>query len=122
MLGLMDQTWERLKPGIKENKNNCSIISPINMTYSKTTPVHVTSIQAEIDKLFMNIICTAYAVYTTLPTKILSCENTGIIKWKMKAKKKALFDIYIHSCSLHWEKSNVMIHEITQHRRDCNIP
>lgn len=56
MVGLMEQVWDflwkfTLKPGSDATRDEDSIISDINMTYSKMTSVFATSAQAEFSCL-----------------------------------------------------------------------
>ena len=76
-LSVMNQAWEALlcctlRQTSDENYNPESIISAINRTYCETTSGHITSAQSEFDKLFVKIVCTAFSVCTTDPTKNVS--------------------------------------------------
>jgi hypothetical protein len=74
MVQMMDQAWESLlKCSLKPNPGNAqdvdSIVSAIDSTYSKTTSGFSTTAQSEFKKLFVEIVCTAFTVCTTVPTK-----------------------------------------------------
>ena len=73
-LAVMNQAWEALLcctlgQVSDENYNPESIISAINQMYCETASSHITSAQAEFYKLFVKIVCTAFSVCTTAPTK-----------------------------------------------------
>lgn len=77
-LAVMNQAWEALlcftlRQVNDENYNPESIISAINGMYRETASGHITSAQAEFDKLLVKIFCTAFSVCTTVPTKNIPC-------------------------------------------------
>ena len=87
-LAVMNQAWEALlcctlRQVCDENYNPESIISAINWTYCETASGHITSTQAEFDKLFVKIVCTAFSVCTTAPTKNVPCFESH---WKAKTE------------------------------------
>ena len=70
----MNQAWNsRLSKTLRivsdDNTDKDSILSVINWSYNETTTGPITSAQCEIDKLFVKIVCTAFSVCTTAPTK-----------------------------------------------------
>ena len=95
----------------------------INLAYSETTSGHATSAQAEFNKLFVKIVCTAFAVCTTTPPKnILTFEVHMKYESKssnvcLRENNKPLYDDLQVFIEYQIEKmSNVMICEITQYR------
>ena len=132
-LAVMNQAWEALLcctlgQVSDENYNPESIISAINQTYCETASGHITSAQAEFDKLFVKIVCTAFSVCTTAPTK-----NVPRFESHRKAKTEdgqnlRTFTVEIYSDTQveirrQIEKmSRVMIKEISEYRKDRGIP
>jgi hypothetical protein len=71
---IMEQAWDALLSNTlvqvrEENIKQDSILSAINHAYSEVASGHITSAQTEFDKLFVKVVCTAFSVCTTAPTK-----------------------------------------------------
>ena len=75
---IMEQAWDALLSNTlvqvkEENIKQDSILSAINRTYIEVASGHITSAQMEFDKLFVKVVCTAFSVCTTAPTKNTPC-------------------------------------------------
>ena len=73
-LSLWNQAWDALlsctlRQVTDEDINPNSVLSAINRSYCELMSGHITSAQAEFDKLFVKVVCTAFCVCTTSPTK-----------------------------------------------------
>ncbi len=70
----MNQAWDSLLSKTlrivsDDHTDKSSILLAINQSYSETTTGPITRAQREFDKLFVKIVCTAFSVCTTEPTK-----------------------------------------------------
>ena len=130
---IMEQAWEALlsntllsvKDGVVKED---SIVSAINHSYSEISSGYITSVQTEFDKLFVKVVCTAFTVCSTAPTKnIPSFERhrdftTNEGKNLQVFTRKIYQDMLAHACKQIEKMSKVMISEIKAYRRDRCIP
>ena len=89
---------------------------------------HITSAQSEFNKLFVKVVCTAFSVFSTLPTKnapcfearqhfeTSHCKNLQRFNVKLYDKFKAQLVDQIE------RMSKVMIREVKHYQRDHDIP
>jgi hypothetical protein len=132
-LVVMNQAWEALlcctlRQVSDENYNPESIISAINRMYCETASSHITSAKAEFDKLFVKIVCTAFSVCTTAPTKYVQPFESHRNAKTEDGQNLQVFTVKIYSDTQvetrrQIEKmSRVMITEISEYQRDHGIP
>jgi uncharacterized protein YsxB (DUF464 family) len=130
---ILEQAWEALLSNTlrqvsDEDIKQDSIISAINHSYSEIASGHITSAQTEFDKLFVKVVCTAFSVCTTAPTKNIprfeshkSYKNsTGR---NLQAFTREMYEGMQATVQRQIEKMcKVMITEIKQYRKDRCIP
>ena len=125
---ILEQAWEALLSNTlrqvsDEDIKQDSIISAINHSYSEIASGHTTSAQTEFDKLFVKLVCTAFLVCTTVPTKIIPCfelhESYKNSKCRnLQAFMQEMYDGMQATVKCQIEK---MIAEIKQYRKDLCI-
>jgi hypothetical protein len=130
---IMEQAWEALlsntllkvtEADVKED----SLVSAINHSYSEISSGYITSAQTEFDKLFVKVVCTAFSVCSTVPTKnspnferhrdFMTSEGKNLQVFTRKIYEK----MQAHVCKQIEKMSKVMIREIKEYRRDRCIP
>ncbi len=98
---------------------------PLSVNSCLAMSGHITSAQSEFDRLVVKVVCTAFSVFSTLPTKNAPCFEadqhfeTSLGKnlhMKLCDKFKAQLVDQIE------RMSNVMIREIKHYQRDRGIP
>ena len=132
-LSLWNQAWDALlsctlRQVSDEDINPNSVLSAINGSYCELMSGHITSAQAEFDKLFVKIVCAAFTVCTMSPTKNFPCfesHKNGKSTQGQNLKEFCLdlFSDAVSKIQCQIEKmSKVMIKEIMTYRKDCGIP
>ena len=129
----MEQAWEALLsntllPVKDADVKEDSIVSAINRSYSEISSGYIMSAQTEFDKLVVKVVCTAFTVCSTAPTKnIPSFEHhrdysTNEGKNLQVFTRRIYQDMQAHACKQIEKMSKVMINEIKTYRRDWCIP
>ena len=130
---IMEQAWEALLsntllPVKDADVKEDSIVSAINRSYSEISSGYITSAQTEFDKLFVKVVCTAFSVCSTVPTKNSPTFERHRDFTTSEGKNLQVFtrkiyqDMLAHACKQIEKMSKVMISEIKAYRRDRCIP
>ena len=112
----------------EEDVKEDSIVSAINRSYSEISSGYITSAQMEFDKLFVKVVCTAFTVCSTVPTK-----NTPSFERHRPFTTNDGKNLQEFTCRVYKETQahvrkqiekmcKVMISEIKAYRKDRCIP